>query len=351
MQRSWLSLLICLSLGCAYTDVLAQGSVQVTPDSLFSLARKAAFVEKNYPKAISLSKEVLSQIPTYSEVQIFLARVYFWNRQVDQALNEVRKLEAAYPQNEEIEVLRNNIKAQNVKNRIWLTYDFVSFDKGYNDALHKSPWHLVSAQYMRFTGWGPILAKVNYAHRFAKNGGQIEVEAYPRISKNVYSYVEMGISPNFPVFPKFRSGGSLYGILPKQFEVEGGIRYLQFDSPNVIYVLGLSKYQGNFFFNTRSFFAQNGTNSYNFTGRYYLGNADEFFGLTIGTGVSPDESQRNILIDNDTKLKAYRLIVEYRRIVQGKNIVGMLLSGFQEQLSPQKNGRQFNIGLLYQRIF
>ena len=336
---------------CTPSASAQDNAAPITPDSLFALARKAAFTDKNYPKAITLAQNVLSQIPDYTEVQIFLARVYFWNRQIDQALREVRKLETKYPDNEEVAQLKRNIKAQNVKNRIWLAYDYVYFNRGYNDALHKAPWHLLSAQYIRFTDRGPVMARFNYAHRFSQNGGQVEVEAYPRLSKNLYSYVEMGVSPNFPVFPKFRTGGSLYAILPKQFEVEGGLRYLQFNSPNLIYVLGLSKYQGNFFLNTRSFFAQNGTNSYNFTGRYYLGNADEFVGLTVGTGVSPDESQRNILIDNDTKLKAYRLIIEYRRIVKEKNILGGLLSGFQEQLPNQTNGRQLNIGLLYQRIF
>lgn len=351
MLPNWLKVISIIAFIIFCTDLSAQERPQLTPDSLFSLARKAAFSEKNYIKAISLSKEALAQIPDYNEVQIFLARVYFWNHQIDKALAEAQKLQLVYPQNEEVLQLLKNIQSQNVRNRIWISYDFVHFDKGYNAALHNSPWHLISTQYMRFTARGPLIARINYANRFQKNGLQAELEAYPRLSKHLYSYVELGVSPDFPVYPKFRAGGSLYGILPKQFEVELGSRYLQFDAQNWIYVVGVSKYEGNYYFNLRSFLTKNGTNSYNFTGRYYLGSADAYVSMTLGTGVSPDESQRNVLLNTETKLKAYRLIAEYRRVVKEKNIVGVLISGQRDELSPKAFGHQLNFGLLYQRMF
>src|SRR5688500_12142120 len=58
----------------------------ISPDEYFTSARSAAFDDKNYDEAIRLSKIALEQSPDYTDIQIFLGRVYFWNKQEDSAV-------------------------------------------------------------------------------------------------------------------------------------------------------------------------------------------------------------------------------------------------------------------------
>src|SRR4051812_9976538 len=70
-------------------------------DGLFQMARKAAFDDKNYPKAIELSKKALAISPNYSDIRIFLGRVYTWSNHYDSAKSAFEYVLNASPDNED----------------------------------------------------------------------------------------------------------------------------------------------------------------------------------------------------------------------------------------------------------
>ena len=210
----------------------AQNSL--SSDELFTNARKAAFEEKNYPKAKELAFEALEKSPGYADIDIFLGRIYSWNDQYDSArihfskvLNEKPNEDASiayadleywndhyqnsleicdmaltvYPNSEEL-LLRKakNLKAmKNYKeaagiteqilkfnkkntaalalstslkdevsvNKISISYENSSFNKQFDKA-----WNLGSISYGRQTKLGSVIARINYANRFATNGLQ-----------------------------------------------------------------------------------------------------------------------------------------------------------------------------------
>jgi tetratricopeptide (TPR) repeat protein len=217
--------------------VFAQSS-----DDLFKQARSAAFDKKDYTEATQLSKQALTISPDYSDIQIFLGRVYTWWGKTDSARNCFQKVLDHHPENEDacaaftdLEYWNNNsltalsvcekglafhpesktllmkkakclidlkrfeeasnvlsgllkndpkntearsalgnLKEQSSKNKIGFSYDFVTFDKQFDN-----PWHLVSVDYTRSTKAGSITTRVNYANRFKTNGVQFETDAYP----------------------------------------------------------------------------------------------------------------------------------------------------------------------------
>lgn len=100
--------------------------------------------------------------------------------------------------------LASRIKENSAKNKVSLSYDYIYFDKQFND-----PWHLVSVDYGRQTKYGSIIGRVNYANRFNTNGYQFELDMYPRISNTFYAYVSGGVSNTVGVFPKYRGGFAL----------------------------------------------------------------------------------------------------------------------------------------------
>jgi len=388
---------------------------QLSSDELFQQARTAAFDKKNYPLATELSKKALIISPDYSDIRIFLGRVYTWWNKTDsgrECFKEVLDLEpgnedaaSAYadleywndnpseallicengltfhpqskvlllkraknlielkrykdasdglagllkidPKNAEARSLLEKIKDQRAKNKIGISYDLATFDKQFDD-----PWHIVSLDYSRSTKAGSFIGRVNYANRFKTNALQFEADAYPRISKTFYSYVNVGISDKSGVFPQYRSGFSLYANLPKSFEAEAGLRYLYFSDATWIYTSSIGKYFKNYWFNFRTYITpatESVSNSYTFTTRYYFKETN-YFGVALGTGISPDETA-NIQLANLYKLKSYKVSADYRNTFGTLNTILLSFSILQQEYLPKVTGNEFLFSVGYQRRF
>ena len=57
----------------------------LSSDEMFVKARKLAFDDKNYPAAIALTKKALLKSPDYTDIEIFLGRLYTFTDKVDSA--------------------------------------------------------------------------------------------------------------------------------------------------------------------------------------------------------------------------------------------------------------------------
>ncbi len=391
----------------------------LSSDELFQQARKAAFDKKDYPKAVGLSKQALAKSPDYSDIRVFLGRLYTWSDKTDSARAEFNLVLSKHPDNEDasfaygsLEYWNSNspkalqtvadglkyhpqskdllllrakvlndlhrykeangtldtliktdpgntgaralaarVRDNSSVNKIGVTYDYIYFDKEFS-----APWQLASIDYSRQTSFGSVIGRINYANRFNTNGLQYEVDAYPHISKTFYAYVSGGYSGNVGVFPKYRSGFSLYANLPASFEGEAGFRYLYFSGPTWIYTASLGKYYGSFWFNFRTYLTPSNSSisqSYTFHLRYYTGGADDYLSFGIGTGVSPDDPRNIILLNggNNYKLTSNNISAGYRHSFKGLNILFINASLDNQEYQFQTHGNQLDIGIGYQRRF
>jgi YaiO family outer membrane protein len=57
----------------------------LSPDSLFRLAREAAFDKKNYTLSVQFCQQALKKSPDYNDIRVFLGRVYTWTDKADSA--------------------------------------------------------------------------------------------------------------------------------------------------------------------------------------------------------------------------------------------------------------------------
>jgi len=190
------------------------------------------------------------------------------------------------------------------KHTISIGYDYNHFQKQYTDG-----WHIASLEYKRGLSQGAILGRLNYGNRLEQSGWQGELEAYPVLSRNVYAYAGIGFSSQMPVFPKWRTGASLYVTLPKAWEVEGGFRQLYFSESIWLGTAGVSKYVGNWLFNVRSYMALkdlDNNQSYFASARRYFDNGIDYAWVQVGSGVSPDES-RNIQLGSSVNFSSTRI--------------------------------------------
>lgn len=391
--------------------------VNLSSDELFEQARKQAFESKNYTKAIALSKLALSKSPDYTDISVFLGRLYtwsdkvdsaryvfntldqrqvtdqdfflayasleYWNDQYAKALELVDRGLALHPKAEDLLYLKGRINYSNnnyveadraisqllvlnprhtearalskniqeyvAKNAIGINYSFTHFDKQFaND------WYIVSLSYKRATSIGTVILKTNYANKFADNGLQYELEAYPRISKVFYMYVGAGYSNNVGIFPKYRTGASLYANLPKSFEAEFGYRQLYFSNSIWMYTASVGKYYQNYWFNVRTYLTPSNediSQSYAATVRYYTKGANDYLGFVLGTGISPDDSRSNLIENYSYKLKTFKVGAEYNFSIKRSNLISLSAMYFNQEYKPKEKGNQIDLSIGYIKTF
>ncbi|WP_207496972.1 YaiO family outer membrane beta-barrel protein [Aridibaculum aurantiacum] len=367
-----------------------------TASELFHEARSAAFDQKDHVKAKALATQALSLAPFNADIQVFLGRLYAWDKQYDSsrfhlkhvlayaplhedaylaytdlevwnghqqlALEVCNKGLAVYPTSVDLLVKKAgilqglkqyqeawqvieqvtkqsqhhpaaNALATSIKDAMAVNSVAVRYNFSHLDNLPNQPWHMASVAYTRQSSFGPITGSIHYAKRYGTNGWQAELEAYPRINKTFYSYVNFGYSPGDRVFPRSRGGLSLIANLPRGFEAEAGVRYLHFDNTTWLYTLYAGKYYKKFLFGARMYVSPNVNSSaqtFNFTGRYYLKGADDYVGISLGSGISPDDRATNIQFNNKSRLHSKQATVNFQHRVWKRNYV-TLHAGFLRQ--------------------
>ncbi|MBA3656442.1 MAG: YaiO family outer membrane beta-barrel protein [Gemmatimonadaceae bacterium] len=154
------------------------------------------------------------------------------------------------------------------------------------------PWRLASLSLSRRTDRGSIIGRLNFANRFSTSGVQVEMDAYPRLSRNTYAYLNAGYSAA-DIFPTWRAGGELYGNFPRGLEASLGFRHLRFGGPPVTLFTGtVARYIGNYWISARPFvrFKDSGTSlSAGLTARRYFADGDHYVGATVSYGSSPSD--------------------------------------------------------------
>lgn len=344
-KKSLFSLLMVLL--TAFT-ALAQ-STQLTAEELYEKARYAAFEENDYLQARDLLLQALEEHPDNHDYRIFLSRLHAWDSEYDDARHELMYILKDDPENREALRVIINVESWSGNDRQALNWSqkaltFYSRDKDFmmeqasacmklgktdeardlyqqllnnypndpevsrivqeqrlnimknkaefsyrNDQFTEGPdpWNFFSFQLSRQTAIGPVIGEVKFADRFFTQGLQFNLEAYPGIYKGLYAHIMGGYSDS-SIFPGYRGGISLYQSLPYNFEIEAGIRYLEFSEIQVkTYQTSLSKYLGNYFLSGRTYFvpsAEGDSYSFLFMARRYFKGNNKYVGLSAGFG-------------------------------------------------------------------
>lgn len=249
------SILVVSALNASDITILRCPNQQVVDlDKMFKRARDLAF-QGNRKEAIEICIKILKIKPEYHDARILLGRLYAWDKEYDNARNELHQVIQDKPGHLDARQLLERIQYTHQLFKMSLRYRYDHFDRG---KRNYGPWHMFSFDLSKKMKWGSIIARTNYANRSfgssAKSGTQFELDLYPRITKGFYAYLNGGYSSS-SIFPKYRFGGELYKSLPFSFEISAGIRYLDFLSTQVyIYTGYLGKYYKNYWFSFRPFF-------------------------------------------------------------------------------------------------
>ena len=90
--------ILFVALAISVSPVVAQIDTS-SSDGLLKAARKAAFDENNYPQAKAYLYKAIEKSPNYSDLRVFLGRIYTWTKNYDSAricFEEVLKQNPGY---------------------------------------------------------------------------------------------------------------------------------------------------------------------------------------------------------------------------------------------------------------
>jgi len=397
--------------------VICRAQDTTTADGLFDYARKTAYDKHDYPNAIRLAEKALAFNNAYTDVIIFIGRVYtwskntdsakyylkraigtdaknedayiayadfsFWNNYNDTALETANAGLAYFPRSEDLlireakilmamhqyrqalpitdtllQMNKDNAEARSLnvmlkdlsaKNKLTINTEYTHFDKQFpND------WRFASIEYVNETKIGPVVGRIDYANRFNMNGYQFEADAYPRISKMFYLYLNAGYSDQVSVFSEWRGAASLFANLPHAYEGELGVRYLYYTSNIYFYTAYLGKYYKKFYFGLHEYVTPSTQSLGNTTGffvRYYYGGSDDYINVDGTRGVLVDERWYNLSLYDNTQLPAYFGEVILQKSIKKLNLISVNCSIYQQEYLPGVIGNQYQVGIGYARRF
>lgn len=380
MNKIFLTFAVLLLMPCfAYAQ-----TPDLTVDELYAKARTIAFEEENYDKAREIAYRALERSPNYHGIRIFIARLFGWEEQYEQARKELhyvlerdpdnrrallflidveswsghnkkalkwaekglnhypldkefmlskasvlqgmgRSSEAEqtyisildrHPGSQEAQKGLSSLKSKHGKYEATISYRYDHFREIFD------PWQFVEFQLSRQTTIGSVIGRVQYANRFATDGVQFNLDAYPSLFEGMYAYISGGYSES-TIYPRYRMGLSLYKSLPAAFEVSAGIRYLDFvTSQTNIFTGSVSKYWGNYLFTGRTYYIPSSagdSQSFVFLARRYFGNGDTYLGVSGGFGSASSDIQFQ---QDLRRMDSWSVTAEFLKAITGRLSIG-----------------------------
>ncbi|WP_367771235.1 YaiO family outer membrane beta-barrel protein [Flavobacterium sp. WC2421] len=259
--------------------------------------------------ALEMTTEALKNFPDDAEILYLKASAEEKTNKPLEALNTLESLLNKNPEDPKAKEYKASLSTTLRKNTIGIKAEVDIYSEVFD------PMQYYTLNYSRQTKYGSIIGKLNFNRRFNENGTQIEFDLYPKITKGLYAYLNIGFANTF-LFPDLRYGAELYKSLPKSLEVSLGFRSLKYTTTTNIYTGSVGWYTGNSYLSFRPYFTpgDNGTStSGTFTYRKYRSDADNYLGFSFGMGFSPEINQFNFS-GNETAivdLKSQKLNLSY----------------------------------------
>ncbi|WP_005035981.1 YaiO family outer membrane beta-barrel protein [Holophaga foetida] len=239
-------------------------------------------------KGLEICEEGLRILPGQPKLLYRRARFQRNLGQYESALKSSAQALQADPDFHQARLLRDDLIELNQRSKIALDYTYEHFDKTFD-----APWHLTALSLGHRFDFGSVTARVSQGWRYGETGTQYEVDAYPKWKPGTYFYLNAGGS-SAPIFPKYRCGAEIYHNFPAGIEGSLGFRRLSFDASNVtIYTGSIGKYYRDYLFTLRTYLTPSAIGSSlsgSLAARRYFSDPDTYLTLTLGTGVSPDQS-------------------------------------------------------------
>ncbi|MEM6829870.1 MAG: YaiO family outer membrane beta-barrel protein [Bacteroidota bacterium] len=198
-----------------------------------------------------------------------------------------------------------------------------------------SPWTEGKVQYQHVAknSWN---VSATYANMFDEAGVRFNGEYYPKLGKNLYGFVEAGVS-QASIFPEYQAGTALTYVL-KAFEVSAGARALKFQAQDNlihIYTAAAGYYFSRYYANYKAYFSMiesTGELTHTFLLRRFLTNRFHYIQLNATNGSMPLQISN---FSEVSRLDASSVLLTYSHLFGHQFIVNGSIGG---QMEEYRNG-------------
>ena len=158
----------------------------------------------------------------------------------------------------------------------------------------KKTWDYSTLYYGRETPIGKVYGKINYNARFGQRAIQEEIEAYPKLNKNIYLDIDVAHANQPNLFPNQIYGAEAYVSVKEAFDFSVGSKYNIIDARHnfSLYTGTISKAIKSNLITFRPYYFVPGVGSastlYTINFRHILREPYYYFGCMLGAGTSPD---------------------------------------------------------------
>lgn len=305
---------------------------------------------ENYAEAVKYCDLSLAKDSMNEAMILKKARILYSSEEIESAVVTLEDYIEIYSEHSEVLKKLKDYRLDLMKNSIKLSYTFDYYEETYN----RDPWHLLEISYRRKTKLGSVIGRVNYAKRFGNTAFQYEVDAYPSTGEKSYLYMNYGFADN-SLFPDHRMGLEWFRNFPNAFEGSLGMRMLFFGSSEVdIYTATIGKYISNYWVSLRSYVTP-GTEGTSVSGslqtRRYFSDPENYIGLRVSYGISPDENRNWDVPGNKLTMEAWSASLGYNHIFNRRWVVKVGGKLGSEELVHDTFSNYFTVDITLSHLF
>lgn len=296
MNRRCIQLIIILILTKLIVSVPLFAQEITDPEGEYNRIRAMAFDGKLDSASVA-ARKLVNSYPSYGDARILLGRILAWQKDYTNALAVIDTLLITEPANADALSAKRDIVTWSKRSSKELTgirsgYLFDTFNEPYSRY-----WQIFNAGAEHNFNWGLAAAGINIGNAIIggptpdnKTEWQLELEAYPTLSKKNYAYLAYAYSPGV-YFPGHRAALEVWQVLPAGWAVSAGMNYYYFDRDIFLALASVEKYIGRYWVSLKGYlyFKDHGltTSGYLNIRRYF--NDINYLQLTLGAGTAPDE--------------------------------------------------------------
>jgi YaiO family outer membrane protein len=293
--------------------------------------------------ALELAEEGLRRRPTAACLSYRQSRALASLGRTSEALEAARRALEANPGDKLAVRQFRQLLEDTQRNRVSAIVSWEWFDD-------IDPWYAERVDYRRAFDWGSLIGRVNLARRFDETGVQFEADAFPKIYRNTYAYLNVGLSSG-QLFPELRYGGEIFHNFPRAWEGSLGFRRLEFDSSGVtIWTGSVAKYVGRYWIELRPQYVtklDGRSLSARLRVRYFFLGRREFLEFAAGGGAGSDRT----IIAEPEDLAQRSLRFEYRRRIAHSWILRGILGLRTEDLDVSRERNSVFLAIGFDRLF
>lgn len=206
-----------------------------------------------YDEALTLARQALDLDPLHAGALFRTGSILLWQGDYGRARGYLARAVELEPRNRDFaRALAGAAPPLAPRTEIWIAGRRESWSDDRDDYADLG----LSALFGVFDDRARILVKVNRAWRAGGRDDQIGLEAYPRLWKGAYGYLDLSLAPEAEFVPASSLHFEIYQSLFTRFEVSLGARRMNFPANGVSLVAAsAAAYWGRFYPNVRLFWA------------------------------------------------------------------------------------------------